>query len=178
MMLTTMFAVYGHDPSRPDATISMTEKGERHEMSALAVNTIIARELFGYAVNSCIPAIILRSGQNEQQAELPDYTREWDAAGAVMNKLRAEGWLVELKCIPDGIPWLANGPAEPDMPIQSKWFASASFIKGRLSKGETPEEAEDIRRYVYFHPHAHENSGPRAIAVMTLAILHRRLGLM
>lgn len=81
----------------------------------------------------------------------------------VVERLRQEGWLVRVACMPDDAQWLVNGPAEPDMHVHKRWLVTATYIRGRMSS-----EPQEARKHILNKPTVYSEDAQEAICKVAL----------
>jgi Phage ABA sandwich domain len=92
---------------------------------------------------------------NNPTTGLPHYSSDIGAAWLVVEALRQQGWLVEVKEMPDGFPFL--GP--DDMDPQPRIFRRACcFLHWVSTQG-----VDNTRRYIHLHPSGLGHTTPEAI---------------
>jgi hypothetical protein len=101
-------------------------------------------------------------------AEIDHYSTDIRAAWDVVEELRTAGWLVRVQEMPDGFPWLFNGPDEPPMPVPRRVLCLLGWM------GHNGEEAcsqKDWRRYIHSHVRATADTADTAPLAICRAAL-------
>lgn len=107
-----------------------------HEMPDAELNLAVSRRVMGLVI------------------DVNDYVGSVELAWQVAERLRADGWLVAVKAIPDGHPfWLDQD--DPRGRLEKTYICSLTWMPT-----DTPE---DTRRRIYAHPWAFGETLGRAI---------------
>jgi hypothetical protein len=120
---------------------------EIHELPDAALEGAVAVRLFGAA-----PDVVR-----------PPYVSDTAAAWVVAEKLRELGWLVVVKMIPDGHPFLLDQD-DPRARLHKRYTCSLTWIAGRAAAG-------DAHKYIFAHPWAFGETLGQAICRAALESL-------
>ena len=93
---------------------------------------------------------------------VPCFCQEIEAAWRVVKQLRSEGWLVIVKEMPEGFPYLAGDDWTRDPKVHVRSYVSAQWMPLKT--------AEDCRRFVGLHPDGMGDSAPVAICRCALRV--------
>lgn len=91
--------------------------------------------------------------------QIHDYVGEVEHAWAVAEKLRQLGWLVVVKAIPDGFPFLLDND-DPRARLEKVYTCSLTWMPTDTPEGE--------RRRIFTHPWAFGETLGRAICRVAL----------
>jgi len=138
----------GEDLPQPEGSDSFNDRYYAHVGRFLGDR--IAREVDAYRVSP------------------PPYSSDLAAAWELVERLRQQGWLVVVKAIPDGFPFLGPDDMDPVPKVYRRFCCSLQWI--------SIDGVKNTRRSINLHPFATGDSLPEAIcrcALEAAALLDR-----